>query len=102
MNDVFSAMDICLDAFHGIVFGRRHLLERGGVDDEINAVHCLDKPISVANVAEKKSHATLWKVLLHFELFELIAGINDELARFIALQNRFDVLLAEGPGTAGN
>ena len=102
MNNVLSAVDVGLNTLHGIVFGRWHLFQRCGVDHVVHTVHRLDESIPVAHVTQEKSHAALRKILLHFELLELITGINDELPSLIALQNRLDVLLAEGTGAAGN
>ena len=38
VDDVLRAMDVGLDALQRVVFGRRHLLERRGVDHEVDAV----------------------------------------------------------------
>jgi hypothetical protein len=42
------------------------------------------------------------EVLLHLELLELIAGIDNQLLGLVTLQQDFDVLLAEGTGTASD
>ena len=73
VDDVFRAMDVRLDAFHRVVFGSRHLLQRGCVDDEVHAVHRLHQAVAVAHVADEVAHAFLVEVLLHLELLELIA-----------------------------
>ena len=41
LDDVLGAVDVGLDALHRIVFGRRHLLQRRGMDHEVDAVHRL-------------------------------------------------------------
>ena len=59
-------------------------------------------PVAVANIADKIAHTILIEGLLHLELLELIARIYDQFLGLITLQQRLDVLLAEGTGATGD
>ena len=95
-------MDVGLDALHGVVFRRRDLFERGGMDHEVYAAHRLDQTIGITHVSEEESHTVLRELLLHFVLLELVAGVNNQPTRPVALEQRPYALPAEGTGTAGD
>ena len=54
IDDVLGADHIGLDALDRIVFGRRDLLQRGGVHDDVDAGESPVQPLAVANVADEE------------------------------------------------
>ncbi len=95
-------MNVGLDALHRVVFGGRHLLEGGGVNHVVHALHGLSQPVAVAHVTNEVAHAVLRELLLHLRLLELVAGVDDELPRAEAIQDRPNVLLPERSGATGD
>jgi hypothetical protein len=96
-------MDIRLDAFHGVVFGGRNLLQGGGVYHVVDPSHRLNEAIAVANVADEVAHAIVSRVrklVRHLRLLQLVSGVDDELLGAVSLEQRAHVLLAERSGTA--
>ena len=102
LDYVFGAAHIGLDALHGVVFGGRHLLERGGMDHIIDTMHGHIQPLGIPNIADEVTHAWLIERLLHFELLEFVPRIDDDLLWVISSQYGGDKLLAEGAGTPGD
>ena len=101
-DHVLGAMDVGLDALHRVVLGRRHLLEGCGVDHDVHAVHGLRQAFLVAHVTDEVAHAGRVEFLRHLVLLELVAREDHDARRLVALQQGFDVLLAEGTGAPGD
>src|SRR5262245_27063798 len=72
------------------------------MNDVIHPVHGLHQPVTVADVADEVTHAVAMKVLLHLELLELIARIDDQPSRPVPLEQRTNVHSAERTGAAGD
>lgn len=96
LDDVLGAMDVRLDTFHGVVFGGRHLLQRGGMDHEIDAPHRLLQAFGVAHIADEIAHLRRVELLRHFILLELVAREDDDAARLVPLDQRAGEFAAEG------
>lgn len=99
-DDVGRAVDVGLDTFHRIVLRGGNLLERRGVDDEIDALHGQRKPRSVADIAEKIAHHRRRKLLLHLKLLQLIPGIDDEPPGLVTIEHGAYEGLSEGAGAS--
>ena len=102
LDYVFGAPDVGLDALHGVVLGGRHLLEGGGMNHEVHAVHGHVEPLGIAHIADEVAHAGMVEALLHLELLEFITGIDDQTARRVQGEDSLDELLAKGAGTPGD
>ncbi|MBP2316550.1 hypothetical protein J2852_005918 [Azospirillum soli] len=102
-HDVLCAVDVGVNAFHRVVFGSRHMLQRGGVDAKIDAAHGQFQPLAVADIADEvtQRRCPFWRHgLLHLILLELVAGEHDDAARFGVAHQRFHETPSEGPGAA--
>jgi hypothetical protein len=67
---------IGLDDLEGIVFGCRHLLQCGGVDDSVDPLHGPTQAVVIAHVTDKVTQPLIIRTvehLVHLELLELIA-----------------------------
>ncbi len=102
LDHVLRAADIGLQAFERVVFGHRHMLQRRGVHDIIDAVESLAQARPIAHVADEIAHAALVEDLRHLELLQFVTRIDDHAARLVARQHRLHELLAERPGAAGD
>ena len=56
LDDVLRTQNIGPDRLKRIIFGRRHLLECGGVDDDIDALHRPAQSVPVAHVPNEIAH----------------------------------------------
>ena len=77
-----AADDVGLDRLDRVVFAGRHLLQRGGVDDDIDAVKGALEPIAIAHVADEVAHRRvppIGKHLPHLVLLQLVAAEDDQL-----------------------
>ena len=54
LSDVLGAEDVRLDRLERVVLADRHLLERGRVDDDVDALDGAAKPVAVADVADEE------------------------------------------------
>ena len=106
IDHVLGADHVGLDHFEGVVFGRRHLLQRRGVDHDVDAVASPDRSrVAIAHVADEIAHARIFllaKDLPHVGLFQFVPAKNNQLAGRIVAQDRLDELFAERPGPSGN
>jgi hypothetical protein len=94
-----------MDRLKGVVLGGGHLLEGGGVDDDIDAVEGLVQAFGVADVAEEVAHAAMGldgKALGHLELLELVAREDDQPPRLVALEDELHHPLSKRAGAAGD
>ena len=57
IDDVLRAVDVGLHGLAGVVFAGRHLLQRGGVDHDVDAAHRPPHAVDVADVAEEVAQA---------------------------------------------
>lgn len=102
LDDVFGAPDVGLDALHGVVFGGRHLLEGGGMNHEVHAVHGHVEALGIPYVTDEIAHAGVIETLLHLELLEFITGVDDQPAWRVEGEDSLDELLAKGAGSPGD
>ena len=94
-----------MDAFARIVLGRRHVLERRGMDDAVDVEHGHLQALTVADIADEIAQAAvlgLPQILLHLVLLHLVAGIDDQPPRLVTVEDGLDEPLAERAGAAGN
>ena len=59
-------------------------------------------PVGVSDITDKIAHAGVVKLLLHLELFQLVARVNDQATGFITLQYGLDKKLAERACATGD
>lgn len=102
LDDVLGPVDIGLDALHGVVFGSRHLLEGRRVHHIVNPAHRHGEPVGIPHVTDEIAHAGGVEDLLHLELFQLVAGVDDQPFRLVAFQHCLDQHLAKRASAAGN
>ena len=57
VDHVLRAEDVGLDGLERVVLGGRHLLERGRVDDDVDAVEGAVQALAIAHVAEEVAQA---------------------------------------------
>jgi hypothetical protein len=104
-DDVLRSEDVRLDALERIVFRHRHLLERRGMDDDIDAFERAAQTRFVAHVADEIADRLVFarRILLrHLELLQLVAREDHQpLQTRIPLEHGFHEGLAEGTGAAG-
>ena len=79
------------------------------MDHDVDAPKGQGQPLAVADVAEEEAHGRhglgpepLGQVDLHLMLLELVAAVDDQLARLGAGEHGFDEAAAEGAGAAGD
>ncbi|MNL59348.1 hypothetical protein D3C87_1830650 [compost metagenome] len=70
--------------------------------DVIDAAHCHGQPVRIPNIADEVAHAGSVELLLHFELLELVARVNDQATGLITLQYGLDKELAERACATGD
>ena len=104
LDDVLGAEHVGVDAFERIVFGDRHLLHGGGMDDELDAAKRHGEAPLVAHVADEEAEAPVAverrQLLAHLRLLHLVAREDDEAARPSAAQQGLGEGPPEGPGAA--
>jgi hypothetical protein len=104
LNHILGAQDVGLDRLERIVLGRRHLFQGRGVDHQIDSLHGAAEPVPIAHVADEVPHlGVLFQRihLLHFELLELVAGIDNYPPHVrVLLKQDLHHLLSEGAGPA--
>ncbi|GAA3128941.1 hypothetical protein GCM10020001_058260 [Nonomuraea salmonea] len=103
LHDVLGARDVGADVFERVVLGGVDLLERGGVDDVVDAVHGAGEAVAVAYVADEPAQAlVVAEQLLALVLLELVAGEDHQAAHPQRVERVADERLAEGPRASGD
>jgi len=72
------------------------------MDHIVNPPHGKFQAREIPDVTDEVAHALIIERLLHLELLEFIARIDDEPGRFVTGQDGLDVLLAERTRAAGD
>ena len=72
------------------------------MDDEVDAVHRHLEAIAIAHVADEIAHALRVELLLHLELLEFVARIDDQLSRPESLEQYAGEFLPERTGASGD
>ena len=89
-----------------VVLADRDVLERGRVDDDVDAFHRAPQTLRVADVADEEPQlriAVRRIELRHLVLLEFVARIDDDASNVrIALEDGPDECLAERTGAAGD
>jgi hypothetical protein len=100
---VRGADDVRLGGLERVVLAGRHLLQRRGVDDQIDAARGADQAVAVAHVAEEEAQAALPGIArLQLRLLELVPAEDADHARVVLGEQRLDARLAERAGAAGD
>lgn len=87
VQDVVRADDVGTDGLHGEELAGGHLLEGGGVEDVIHAVHGVAYRLGVADVTDEETDlggelgGLLLKAVAHVVLFLLVAGEDADLGQ---------------------
>lgn len=85
MQDVVRADDVGADCLHGEELAGGHLLEGGGVEDVVHAVHGVAHALGVADVADEEANlggelrGFLLQAVTHIVLLLLIAREDSDL-----------------------
>ena len=85
VQDVVRADDVGADGLHGEELAGGHLLEGGGVEDVVHAVHGVADALGVADVADEEAHlgrelgGPLLQAVAHVVLLLLVAGEDADL-----------------------
>jgi hypothetical protein len=74
LDDVLAAHDVGLDGLVREELTGGHLLERGGVEDEVGADHCAFDALVVSDVTDEEPHARVAEALAHVVLLGLVAA----------------------------
>jgi len=105
LDHVLGPDDVGLDAFEGVVFGRRDLFQGGGVDDDVDALDGPAEPVEIPDVADEVAQlAELFRreLLGHLVLLEFVAGKDHQAFYFrVAFQHRGDEFFSKRTGPAG-
>jgi hypothetical protein len=88
LDDILGTEDVGFDALEGVVFCSGHLLEGGGMDDDVDAFHGHAEAGGVSDIADEKADGVgvEERVLGHLELFEFVAGVEDDFARAVVFE----------------
>ena len=87
VKDVVRADDVGADGLHGEELAGGHLLEGGGVEDVVHAVHGVAHALGVADVADEEAHlggelrGLLLQAVAHVVLLLLVAGEDADLGQ---------------------
>src|ERR1035437_4891355 len=91
IDDVLCAVDVCLDGLEGVVLGGRNLFERGGMDDDVNAVERPGQPLTISHVADEEPQPRIGPdLLLELVLLEFVTAEYDDSPRRMPLEDRLD------------
>jgi hypothetical protein len=102
VDQILGADHVGLDAFDRVVFCSRYLFERCSVHDKFDSFQRAVKTLAVSDVADEVTQFRLRKALLHFELLELIARIDDDPGRPIIGKQPANKGLSERAGATCN
>lgn len=106
VDDVDGTIDIGLDALTGVVFGGVHLFDGCSVDHHVHTFTGPLQALAIADVADEvtKHGIVLFRVfLLHVVLFQLTAGVDDDLLNVgVVAENGLHEFVTEGTCAAGN
>lgn len=97
-DDVFGTIDVGADAFGGVVLGRGHMLERGGMNHIVDTAHGLAHALGITDIAQEIAHARRVETLLHLILFQLVAGEHHDAPWAVALKQPLDEAAPERSG----
>jgi hypothetical protein len=108
-DHVLGAQHVGVDALRGIVLGGRHLLQSGGMNDDVDTAQGQGQALAITDVAQEEAHLAdgllvelLAQLDLHVALLQFVAGVDDDLSRVIATQHGLDEPPAERAGAAGD
>ena len=95
-------MNVGADALHWIIFGCCHLFHSGSMNEIVDPTRRFDQPLAITHVADQPANAGRVYFLLHLELLELIARIENEARQVVAFEQYIRKFAPEGARTAGN
>ena len=102
-DDIFGAEDVGLDGLDGEEFARWDLLQSGGVENKINAIHGIVDTAIVADVADEKLDFVVLIFDAHVFLLFFVAGEDaDFLELNVIFEKTIENFIAEGAGTTSN
>ena len=103
LDDVLRADDVRLHELPRVVLGGVDLLERGCVDDVVDAVHGPVEAVAVADVADEPAQPrVVAEQLAALVLLELVAAEDHDPLGVVVLQGLGDERLAERAGATGD
>jgi len=98
---VVGAFDVGANGFDGEELARRHLLERGGREHVVHALHGDVHALFVAHVADVILHLWVLQLVAHVVLFLLVAR-EDAYFLYVAVEETAQHGIAEAARAAGN
>ena len=105
VQDVVRADDVGAHGLHGEELAGGHLLEGGGVEDVVHAVHGVAHALGVADVADEEAHlggelrGLLLQAVAHVVLLLLVAREDADLGQ-VGVHEVLEHGVAERPGAA--
>ena len=105
VKDVVRADDVGAHSLHGEELAGGHLLEGGGVEDVVHAVHGIAHRLSVTDVADEEAHlggelrGLLLQAVAHVVLLLLVAGEDADLGQ-VGVHEVLEHGVAERSGAA--
>lgn len=105
MQDVVRADDVGADSLHGEELAGGNLLEGGGVEDVVHAVHGVAHALGVADVSDEEAHlggelrGPLLQAVTHIVLFLLVAREDADLGQ-VGVHEVLEDGVAERAGAA--
>lgn len=107
VQHVVRADDVGAHGLHGEELAGGHLLEGGGVEDVVHAVHSVAHRLGVADVTDEEAHlggelrGPLLQAVAHVVLLLLVAGEDADLGQ-IGIHEVLEHGVAERAGAAGD
>jgi hypothetical protein len=101
-DHVLGADHVRLNRLERVVLTRRHLLERGGVDDHVDAAGGEPHAVAVAYVTEQQPHAVVLERALELRLLELVTAEDPDRLDVVAVEHGARERGAERAGRAGD
>ena len=100
VDDVRRAVHVRADRLDRVVLGDVHVLHRGGVHDDVDAVEGAHQALAIAHIADEVAHARVAQLLLHHDVLLLVAREDDHLRGLVRREQPPRERLAERASAA--